>query len=108
MSFISGGREPLTLKDMTKVTTAVAADDLCALHAKGVVHMSLHGAGDGVKVGWPATAGLELVVGRVERGIAASAGIDTLGRVMRIVFSCARALGALLTENTELLCIDSY
>lgn len=97
MSFVSGGREPLTLKDMTKMATAVAADDLCSLHAKGVVHMSLHSAGDRVEVGWPPTAGLELVVGRVEGGIAASTSIHTLGRVMGIVFSCAGALGAFLT-----------
>lgn len=89
---------------MAKMTAAVAADNLSSLHAKCVVHMSLHSSGDGVEVGWPATAGLELVVGRVERGVAASAGIYALGRVMGIIFSRARPLSALLTEYSELLC----
>jgi hypothetical protein len=90
---------------MAKVTTAVVADNLSSLHTKCVIHMSLHSSGDRVEVGWPATAGLELVVGRVERGVAASTGIYTLRRVMGIVFSSAGALGAFLTEYTELLCM---
>jgi hypothetical protein len=107
MSLISRGGVSLALKDMAKMTTTVVADNFCALHSKGIVHMSLHSARDGVKVCWPATAGFELVVGRIERSIAASASIHALGWVMGIVFSCARAFGALLTEHTELLCINS-
>jgi hypothetical protein len=90
---------------MAKMTTAVATNNLGALHAKCVVHMALHSSGNGVKVGRPATARLELVVRRIERGIASSAIINALGRVMGVIFSCTGSLGTLLAEYTELLCI---
>lgn len=97
MSLINGGREALALKDMAKMTTTVAADDLSSLHSKCVVHMSLHSSRDGIEVGWPTTAGFELVVSRVERRVAASTGVYTLGWVVRIIFSRAGALSALFT-----------
>lgn len=106
MALIRGSRVPFTLEDVAKMTPAVAADNLGALHPEGVIHMSLHGARDRVEIGRPATARLELVVCLVERSIAASAVVHALRRVVRIVLAGAGAFGAFLTEDAELLCIE--
>lgn len=105
MSLIRGSRVSLAFKDMAKMATTVATNNLGALHAKCVIHMALHGPGNRVKIGRPATARLEFVIGRVERGVASSTGIYALGRVMGVIFSCTGAFSALLSEYTKLLCI---
>lgn len=106
MPLIGGRREALAFKDVTEVTPTVTADNLCALHAEGIINMSLHSTGNRIEVSGPATAGLELVIGRVKGRIATSAVIDTRGRVVRVVFTRSCALCAFLSENAKLLCIS--
>lgn len=105
MPFIRGSRVPFTLKDVTKMASAVAANNLSPLHPKGVINMSLHGSRDRVEISWPATAGLELVVRFVEWRIAASTVVHTLRRVVGIVLASTGMLGTLFTEDAELLYI---
>lgn len=104
MPFIGRRIESFSLEDVTQVSSAVRADDLCARHAKGAILVAGHGAWDGVEVCRPAAARLELVVGLVERCAAPCASVDTLGRVVLVIFTGARGLGALLSEDAELLC----
>ncbi len=94
----------LALEDVAEMAAAVGADDLGAGHAKGAVLVAGDGAGDAVKVGRPAAAGLELVVGRVERRLTAGAGVDArLGEVL-VGRSRVGRLRALFPQDLELLC----
>lgn len=104
MSLIRRGREPLALEDVAQVTTAVGADDLRSRHTKGAVLMAGDGPRDAIKVCWPSTPRLELVVGLVNGSAAPGAGIDALLRIMLVELPGARSLSALLPQNTELLC----
>ena len=63
----------LPLEHMAQVAAALAAQDLRPRHAERRVRVPGHGAGDGVEVGGPAAAGLELVRRAVERGVAGGA-----------------------------------
>jgi hypothetical protein len=65
--------------------------------------VSGHGAWDVVKVCWPSAAGLELVVGFVQRRIAASASVYTGLGLVFVVFSGERGFGPFLAKDTELL-----
>ena len=91
------------LEDVAEMAAAVGADDLGPRHAEGVVLMARHGAGDAVKVCWPATARLELVVGLVQRRLTAGAGVDTRVGEELVVLAREGRLGALLPEDAELL-----
>lgn len=102
VTLISGGRISFTLEDMAEMTSTVIADDLGALHAKGIVHMSLHSTGNRIKVSGPATTGLELVIGCVKRRITPGAVVHALGRMVLIVLAGTGAFCALLTKNAEL------
>lgn len=92
------------LENVPEMAAAVGADNLGPRHAKGVVLVARHRAGDAVKVGRPATARLELVVGLVQRRITASAGVDTRVGEELVVLAREGRLGALLSEDAELLC----
>lgn len=94
--------EPLAFKNMSEVASAVITDNFGPLHPECVVDMSLNSTGDRIEVSRPATARLELVVGLVERCIAAGAVIDTLRGVVGVIFSSTSRLSALFTENPEL------
>ena len=48
--------EPLTLKDVSEMTTAVGANNLSACHAKCAVLVPSHSSGDAVEVGRPAAS----------------------------------------------------
>lgn len=98
--------ESLAFKNMPEVASAVITDNLGPFHSKCVVDMSLNSTGDRIKVGRPATARLELVVGLVEGRVAAGAVINTLGGVVRVIFTSTSRLSALFTENPELCCIQ--
>lgn len=102
VTLIGRGRIPFTLEDMTKMASTVAAGNFRALHTKGAVHMSLYSTGNRVKIGRPATAGLELVIGLVQRCVAAGAVINTRGRGVGVIFTSSRALCPLLAEDPEL------
>jgi hypothetical protein len=94
----------LALEYMSQVTSAVAANDLCPLHAESAVSVSGHGARHGVEEGRPSAAGLELVLGSVDGRIAAGAGICAGGRGVLVVFAGEGCFSAFLTEDAELLC----
>jgi len=91
---------------MTEMTSTVAADDLGPLHAKCVIDVSLYSTRDRIIVGGPAAAGLELVLGRIERCVTPGAVIHALCRMVCIVLASAGGLGALLAKDSELLCIS--
>lgn len=104
MPFICRRRIPLTLKDMAQMTPAVTTHNLRPLHPKRAIRMSGHRTGDGVKVCRPAAPGLEFMRGLVERGVAAGAGVDTLGREMGVIFARVRGLCAFFAQDAKLFC----
>jgi hypothetical protein len=65
---------------MSQVSSAVAAHDLCPLHAECAVGVSSHRAGNGVEEGGPAAARLEFVLSSVDGRIAAGARVRAGGR----------------------------
>jgi hypothetical protein len=104
MPLICRRRIPLTLENMTQMTPAVTTHNLRPLHPKRAIRVSGHRTGDRVKVRRPAAPGLEFMRGLVERGIAAGASVDALGRGMGVVFACVRGLCAFLAQDAELFC----
>jgi hypothetical protein len=64
---------------MAQVASAVAAHNLCPLHAECAVGVSSHRTRHGVKERRPAAARLELVLGSVDRRIAAGASVGAGG-----------------------------
>ena len=94
---------PLPLEYMSQVTPAVAAYDLCPGHAERAVGVSCDGAGNVVVVRGPAAAGLELMVGFVERRVAGSAGVDALVGHVLVVLAGEGGFGALFTNDAELV-----
>jgi hypothetical protein len=85
------------------MSSTVAAYDLRSLYTKLAVDMSGHGAWDGVKVGRPSAAGVELMEGFVERCIASGASVDAGGWCVLIILTSKGFFGFLLTKNAELL-----
>jgi len=102
MSLIGRRRITLSLKNMPQVPATVRADDLSTLHTKCAVCMSRHSARNAVKVRWPAAARLKLVVGLVQRSLAAGAGVDAGCGRMLIVLACEGGFGAFFSEDAEL------
>ena len=103
MTLISGSRVSLALENVTKMAATVGANNLSALHAESAVSVSGHSTGHGVEESRPAAARLELVVGLVERSLATSAGVDTLGGHVLVKVAAVGGLGALFAEDAELL-----
>lgn len=93
----------LSLKDMPKMTTTIRAHNFGPRHSKRIVRVSRHSARDIVEIRRPSATRLELVICFVERGVAASAGVDARLRHMLVVFADVWSFGSLLSENTELL-----
>jgi hypothetical protein len=85
------------------MSSTVAAYDLRSLYTKLAIDIPGHGAWDGVKVGRPSAAGVELMEGFVERCIASGTSVDTGGWRVLIVLASKGFFGFLLTENAELL-----
>lgn len=79
------------------------ADNLGPEHPPGAILVPGDSARQAVEVGRPSTAGLELVVGLVQRRIATSTAIHALGGVVLVILPSSRRLSALLSENSELL-----
>ncbi len=104
MSLICRGREALAFEDMAEVAAAVGADNLGPRHAIGLVLVASDGSGEAVEVSGPAAAGLELVVGLVQRSIAAGARVDALAGVVLVKLPRSCGFSALLPEDAELLC----
>lgn len=60
---------------MAQMPAAIRTDDLGALHAERAVRVPFDGSRQGIEVGGPAAAGLELVRGAVEGCGAGGAGL---------------------------------
>lgn len=75
VSLVRRRRVALSFEHMSQVSSAVAAYNLCPLHAKCAVGVSGHGTRDGVEEGGPAAARLELVLSSVDGRIAAGASV---------------------------------
>jgi hypothetical protein len=103
VTLISGSRVSLALEDVTKMATTVGADNLGALHTEGAVGVSGHSTRHSIEESRPAAARLELVVGLVERSLAASTGVNTLRGHVLVKVAAVGRLGALVTEDAELL-----
>lgn len=93
---------PLALEDVAEVPAAVGAHNLGAGHAQRAVLVAHHGAGDGIVVGRPAAARLELVVRLVEGRVAAGAVVGARVGAVLVILAGAGALGALFAEDAEL------
>jgi hypothetical protein len=72
---------------MSQMSSAVAAHNLCPLHAECAVGVSSHRTRDGVKEGGPAAARLELVLSSVDGRIAAGASVSTGGWRVLVVLA---------------------
>jgi len=103
VTLVSRSRISLALEDVTEMATTVGADNLSTLHTEGAVGVSGHGTRDSIEESRPAAARLELVVGLVERSLTAGTGVDTLGGHVLVKVAAVRRLGALVTEDAELL-----
>lgn len=82
---------------MSQVASAVAAYDLCPLHAECAVGMSGHRTRDGIEECRPAATRLELVLSSVDGRIAAGASVGAGGRRVLVVLAGERRFGALFT-----------
>jgi hypothetical protein len=105
VALVSWRREPLALENMAKVTTAIGAHNLRPRHAQGAVFMASDGAGDAIKISWPAAVGVELLLGLVQGCGTSRTGINALLRVVLVELAGARGLGTFLSQDTELLWI---
>jgi len=85
----------LALKDMSKMSATVTADDFCPSHAESAVSVSGYSSGDIVKVGRPSTARFELMRCLVERSITRGAGVDSIAGHVFVVSARARSFSSL-------------
>ena len=103
MSLIGRRSISLSLEHMSQMASTVTAHDLRSLHTESAINVSRHSAGDVIEVRRPSAAGLELVGGFVERGVAGGAGVDALGGHVLVIFAGEWGFGALVAEDAELL-----
>lgn len=103
VTLVGRSRVSFALENVTEMATTVGADDLSALHTEGAVGVSGHSTGHSIEESRPAATRLELVVGLVEGGLAASTGVDTLRGHVLVEIAAVRGLGALFAEDAELL-----
>ncbi len=104
MPLIRRRRVTLPLEHMPQMPAALGARDLRARHAEGAVRVADDGAGDAVEIRGPAAAGLELVRGPVEGGVAAGAGVGAGRGGVLVVGAGVGGLGAFFAEDAELFC----
>ena len=103
MSLILGVSKPLSLENMSQMTSAVVTNNFSAHHAETWVRLLTNSAGYGVPKGRPSAAGVKLVICFVERRIAAAARVDAGVGVVLVVGAGTGGLGAFLAEDAELL-----
>lgn len=84
------------------MTSTVRAHDFGPLHPERTICVPSDCTRDVVEIRRPAATRLEFVVGFIERRVAASAGIDTLGGRVLVIFAGERSFGAFFTEHAEL------
>ena len=89
---------------MAKMTAAVGAYNFSSRHTESSILVSRYSTRDAVKVGWPSTTRLELVIGLVKRCMASGTSINSLFRIVLVEFAGARSLSSLFSQNAKLLC----
>lgn len=94
----------LALEHMSQVTSAIAAHDLCPLHAECAVGVSGHRTGHSIEECRPAAARFELVLSSVDGRIAAGAGVGAGAWHVLVILAREGRLGAFLAKHAELLC----
>jgi hypothetical protein len=104
VTLISRSGVSLALEDVTEMATTVGADNLSTLHTEGAVSVSGYSTRDSIEESRPAAARLELVVGLVQRSLAASTSVDTLRGHVLVKVAAVGRLGTLVTKDAELLC----
>lgn len=92
---------------MSQVPATVTAHDLSAFHPKRAIRVSLDCSRHRVEVRRPATAGLELVGGVVERCVAARTVVCALRGLVFVVFAGEGAFGVFFAKNAELFFLAS-
>jgi hypothetical protein len=106
VTLVGGSRITLALEDVTEMAATVGADNLSALHTESTVGVSGYSTRDGIEESGPSAARLELVVGLVERSLAAGTSVSTLRRHVLVKVAAVGRLGTLFAEDAELLCCD--
>jgi hypothetical protein len=94
----------LALEDVSQMPATITAHDLCPRHPKRTIGVSCHCTRNAIEVCWPSAAGVELVGGFVEWGVASCAGIDALVGHVLVVFASKGSFGTLFAEDAELFC----
>lgn len=102
MAFIRR-RHPLPFEHMTQMAIASPTHNLHSLHAKRDIRLGANAPFVTLIERGPATAGLKLGLGRVDRVATPTAHKVALLGVEAIVLARAGALGTFLAENVELL-----
>ena len=77
----------LALEHMSQMSSTVTANNLRPLHTESAICMPRHRTRDVVKVRWPSTARLELVLSSVDRRIAAGASVGAGSRRVLVVLA---------------------
>ena len=108
VSLVRRGIVPLPLKNMSQMTTAVAAHDFCPAHSESAICMSCHGSRNAVEISRPSTAGLEFMSGLVKRRRASRTGVDPFIGRMFIELAGKGSFSSLLAEDAKLLCYRQY
>lgn len=89
MSLICRRRIPLSLENMSQMSSTIATSDFRTLHAEGGVRMSRYGTGDRVEVRGPAATRFKFVGCFVKGMMAGYAGlfdsISVSGRELKVV-----------------------
>jgi len=103
MPFVDWIVIPLAFKDMTKMTTAIAAHYFGPRHAKAAIRVAGDGARYRIEVCRPSTSRRKFMRRLVQRGVAAGAFVDALGGLVLVILPSKWCFRTLLTEDTELL-----
>jgi hypothetical protein len=103
MPLVLGVSKALALENMPEMSAAVVAHNLRPHHAHCAIGPLANSARHSVPEGGPAAARVEFVVCLVERCLAAAARVDAGIGVVLVEGTGPGRLGALLSENAELL-----
>jgi len=102
MSLVSRGLIAFTFEHMPQMPTTFTANNLRPGHAKCAVRVASHSSWNGIEEGRPSAAGLEFVVGFVERRITGGAIVGSFSWQVFIVFPGEWSFGTLFADYAEL------
>jgi hypothetical protein len=87
VSLVSRRRVTLSLENVSQMSSAIAAHDLCPLHAKCAVGVSSYSTRNSVEEGGPTAARFELVLSGVDGRIAAGTSVGAGSWRVLVVFA---------------------